>query len=86
MDSVSIIIWVTTLFIVTLILFKNMYISIKITNIRLKEISKKLAIENELDLKLQTLLERGQKAEAKKLAQDKLKLTPREAKHYIELL
>ncbi|MDF9411005.1 hypothetical protein E1B06_04625 [Brevibacillus laterosporus] len=86
MNSVSIIIWVTTLFIVTLILFKNMYISIKITNIRLREISKKLAIENELDLELQTLIERGEKAEATKLVQDKLKLTPREAKHYIELL
>ncbi|QDX92482.1 hypothetical protein EEL32_06250 [Brevibacillus laterosporus] len=86
MDSIYIIIWTTTIFIVTLILFKNLYISIKITNIRLREISQKLAIENHLDLEVQSLIEQGKKAEATKLVQDKLKLTAQEAKHYIELL
>lgn len=86
MDSIFIIIWTTTLFIVTLILFKNLYVSIKIINIRLKEISKKLSIENQLDLEVRTLIERGEKDEAVKLVQDKLKLTIQEAKHYIELL
>ncbi|TPG72913.1 hypothetical protein EEL32_12250 [Brevibacillus laterosporus] len=86
MDSIYIIIWTTTIFIVTLILFKNLYISIKITNIRLREISQKLAIENHLDLEVQSLIEQGKKAEATKLVQDKLKLTSQEAKHYIELL
>ncbi|MCR8981240.1 hypothetical protein [Brevibacillus laterosporus] len=86
MDSVSIIIWTTTLFIVTLILFKNLYTSIKMTNIRLKEISQKLSIENQLDLEVRSLIERGEKAGAIKLVQDKLKLTTQEAKHYIELL
>ncbi|MFB0832669.1 hypothetical protein ACEU2D_24150 [Brevibacillus laterosporus] len=86
MDSIFIIIWTTTLFIVTLILFKNLYVSMKIINIRLKEISKKLSIENQLDLEVRTLIERGEKAEAVKLVQDKLKLTIQEAKHYIELL
>ncbi|MCG7319783.1 hypothetical protein [Brevibacillus laterosporus] len=37
-------------------------------------------------LEVRSLIERGEKAGAIKLVQDKLKLTTQEAKHYIELL